>query len=74
MRSRVKHKLTGKTADGWYPWFAWYPVKVKVPIENPNDEKDRAWITAWLEVVEWKHWSAQADGPFETYKLYRLRS
>jgi hypothetical protein len=69
MRSRTKYKLSHKTADGWFPWFAWRPIKVEVPIIDPNDPyRDRAWITVWLEYVEWKQ-DTRSGYPMYQYRF-----
>ena len=39
------------TAGHYYPWFAWYPVKVRV--NYPYDGHEADWRWAWFETVEY---------------------
>ena len=68
MKSQVRMKLVPKTPDGWYKWFAWYPVRVQVPIVNPESNEDRAYRYIWWEDVEWQY-ACWVDVYYVRYRL-----
>lgn len=77
MRSRAKPVIS---RDMWHSWFAWKPVRVRIPI--PGHDEGRLYIQnpigthclVWLErierkVVMYKKHPIRKDKPIYTYRF-----
>lgn len=58
----------------WRPWFAWYPVKWYVPVNEGNGWSRTYNGRLWMRWIECRHVGAVApNGDLTDYWEYRLR-